>query len=411
MKMALKHFSCPLCNSSLTQSRYFKIIGIWEAREKLENSLKQQLEDAQAEKKRLLFEKKTFRAKMQEQMKAKEKAALVKGMEKGKARFERQSKTIEALTKKTQIMQTQMKQKEKIALERGMEKGKARFKRQSKTIEALTEKTQVQNKRIKELQEQLKKGTTPQVEGLNLEKELARELRREFPEDIIDPHGKNGDILQRVNFKNKQIGSILYECKKTTKYSPAFVDQTKRAKALRQATHAVLVTTVSKKDTAGFWVENDVLIVHPYGAIYIAKVLRRSMIEMFSLNISRKEKDEKSKNLMEYIKGEDFRNGVEDSIYRTRELTKMLIKEAKQHQTIWLTRGKHYKAIHDNASRLELMTSGILKGLSVKAIQGQIKQKQLPPPSHSVELRPTSRRRTVREMAKAVLEKQLKMFP
>lgn len=59
--------------------------------------------------------------------------------------------------------------------------------------------------------------------------------------------------------------------------------------ALRQATYGVLVTAAFKKDTAGFWVEKEILVVHPYGAIYIAKVLRKSIIEIYSLKISRSE--------------------------------------------------------------------------------------------------------------------------
>lgn len=38
---------------------------------------------------------------------------------------------------------------------------------------------------------------------------------------------------------------------------------------------------------------------------------------------------------MEYIKSEDFKNSVEDSIYRTRSLYEMLKKEIKSHQGIW----------------------------------------------------------------------------
>lgn len=268
----------------------------------------------------------------------------------------------------------------KEAFKEGKEKEKARSDRLSKMIQAKTQDIQNLNRKIRELQEQLKKGTTPQVEGLNLEEELVKQLKKEFPEDKIEHHGKTGDIIHRVNFKNKPIGVILYECKKTTKFNPTFIDQTKKAMALRQTTYGVLVTTAFKKDTAGFWVEKDILIVHPYGAIYIAKVLRRSIIEIYSLKISRMEMEKRSKELMEYVKSEDFKNGVEDSIYRTRSLYEMLIKEIKSHKTIWDDRYVHYRTIHDNVSRLELVTSNILKGLPAKEALAQLRLKQLPPP-------------------------------
>jgi hypothetical protein len=319
MKVTSKKFHCPLCGSLLTQTRYYEIIGVWEERSRLEKTLKEQLLNLQREKQKLLLEKKTIKAQMEKQT----------------------------------------KQAVKEALEKGKEKEKARADRLSKMIQGKTQDIQNLNRKIKELQEQLKRGTTPQVEGSNLEEELVKELKREFPEDKIEHHGKTGDIIHYVNFRNKQVGMILYECKKTTKFNSAFIDQAKKAIALRQATYGVLVTTAFKKDTAGFWVEKDILIVHPYGAIYIAKVLRSSIIEIHSLKISRMEMEKRSKELMEYIKGEDFKNGVEDSIYRTKALYEMLKKEIKSHQGIWHDRYIHYRTIHDNVNRLELVTANI----------------------------------------------------
>jgi len=340
MKATSKKFRCPLCGSLLTQTRYYEIIGVWEERQKLEKTLREQLQNLRNEKQKLLREKKEIKVQMEQQMKKAVKEALEKGKEKEKARADRLAKMIQGKTQDIQNL----------------------------------------NKKIKELQEQLKRGTTPQVEGLNLEEELVKELKKEFPEDKIEHHGKTGDIIHHVNFKNKSVGVILYECKKTTKFNPDFVDQTKKAMALRQATYGVLVTTAFKKDTVGFWVEKDILIVHPYGAIYIAKVLRKSILEIYSLKISRLEMEKRSKELMEYIKSEDFKNSVEDSIYRTRSLYEMLKKEIKSHRGIWHDRYMHYRAIHDNISRLELVSSNILKGLPTKEAIAHLKLKQLPPP-------------------------------
>ncbi len=340
MKVASKKFHCPLCGTLLSQTRYYEIIGVWEERARIEKTLKEQLQNIRKEKQKLLIEKKAIKSKMEKEK----------------------------------------KQAVKEALEKGKGKEKARANRLSKMLQGKMQMIQEQSKKIKELQEQLKKGTTPQVEGLNLEGELVKELKREFPEDKIEHHGKTGDILHHVNFRNKKVGLILYECKKTTKFNSAFIDQAKKAMALRQATYGVLVTTAFKKDTAGFWVEKDILIIHPYGAIYIAKVLRSSIIEIHSLKISRMEMEKRSKELMEYIKGEDFKNSVEDSIYRTISLYEMLKKEIKSHQGIWHDRYIHYRTIHDNINRLELVTSNILKGLPVKEALTHLKLRQLPPP-------------------------------
>jgi hypothetical protein len=274
-----------------------------------------------------------------------------------------------------------LKEKVKNALEKGVKKEKARADMLSRMIQGKTNDIQQLNRKVKELQEQLKKGTTPQVEGLNLEEELVKELKTEFQEDKIEHHGKAGDIIQRVNFKNKQVGVILYECKKTSKFNHAFIEQTRKAVASRQATYGVLVTTVSKKETAGFWVENDILVVHPYGAVYIARVLRNSIIEIHSLKISRSEMEKRSKELMGYIKGDDFKTGVEDSIYRTRNLCEMLEKEVHSHKRMWKERYIHYQTIHDNINRLGFVTSNILRGTPAKEAITSLRPKQLPRPS------------------------------
>jgi hypothetical protein len=338
VKITSKTFRCPLCGSNLTKARYYEIVGVWEERQKLEKTLREQLQNLRLEREKLLREQKTIKVQMRKDMK----------------------KAV------------------KEALERGKKKEKSRADRLSKMIQGKTQEIQDLNKKIKELQEQLRKGTTPQVEGLNLEEELVKELTKEFPEDKIEHHGKTGDIIHRVVFRGKQVGVILYECKKTTKYNNIFIDQVKKAMSFRQATYGILVTTAFKKNTAGFWVEKDILVVHPYGAVYIAHVLRKSIIEIYSLKINRMEMQRRSKELMRYVKSEDFKTAVEDTIYRTKSLYEMLLKERDGHQKTWNERYTHYKTIYSNIGRVDVQTSNILKGLPLKEVLKTREVKQLP---------------------------------
>jgi hypothetical protein len=340
MEKTVQKYKCPLCRSLLTKNKYYDIIGVWEERQKLEKSLKEEIRIQKLEKKRALQEKKDLKKKMDKEIKTREKSAFEKGQKKEKNRADKLSKLIQGKTAKMQEM----------------------------------------SKKIKELEEQLKKGTTPQIEGLNLEEELIRQLKKEFPKDKIEHPGKAGDILHHIVLQRKQIGTILYECKKTARFSNTFIDQTKKAVAKRKATYGVLVTTAFRKNTAGFWVEKDILIVHPYGAVYVAKVLRGSLIEMYSLKISGDEKKRRSKELMNYIKSDNFKNNVSDSIYRTKTLYEMLKKEVTTHKNVWISRYKHYEAILANVHRLNIVTTNILRGLSTKQAIKQVKLEVLPPP-------------------------------
>lgn len=340
MNTSTKKLRCPLCHSPLTQTRYYEIIGLWEERARLEKSLKDQLKDLRKERKKFIEEKRSIKAQMK-----KEKKKAVKEAE-----------------------------------EKGKKKEKARADRLAKMLQGLMQKDREHVKRIRELEEQLKKGTTPQVEGLNLEEELARSLRKEFAQDKIERHGKTGDVLQRVIFRNKQIGMILYECKKTARFSKSFIEQTRKATAARRATYGVLVTTAFKKGTAGFWVENEILVVHPYGAVYVASVLRNSIIEIHSQGISRKEMEKRSIRLMDFIKSDSFKGGVKDIIYRTKSLYEMLKKETKSHERTWKDRYIHYRTIYETIGIVDMTTSSIIKGMPVKKALEKSPIKQLPPP-------------------------------
>jgi hypothetical protein len=339
--MKNKKFACPTCGSVITEMKYYQIVGVVEARVKAEKEIKLRLKEAEGQKKVLV--------------------------EKQKAMLRQNERD-----KKIAI---------KVGIEAGKKKEKSRADRMANQANAYLEQVKAQNSKIRELQLQLKKGTTAQDEGRDFELELVKQLKKEFPSDTIEHHGQAGDILHKIIFKTKEIGSILYECKKTATFNNDYIHQTKRAKASRNATYGVLVTFVSKKNTKGFYVENDVIVVHPYGTIYIAQVLRNSVIEMNALKLNHKELEGRAQDLMDFIKGDGFKNSVENTIYRTRELADSLQKEVKAHHRLWHDRIVHYNEIHNNANKINIATSNILKGIPLSKGLAKGEMKQLPQPN------------------------------
>lgn len=362
----IKKYSCPLCNSSLSESRYYEIVGVWEAKKKFEDNLKKELAIAKATKEKILKEQKEMQVKL-----AKEKDEIKKKFEN---LFEKQK--IE-LIKKAQEEAKKLSNKEKLEaekkfkqeliksqkefLEKGKEHEKKRADKLSKMLEGNMEKLQSANKTINELKDQLKKGTTPQMEGLNYEEELVKELKLKFPNDHIERKGHMGDIIHCVMFKDKEVGSIVYECKKTKDFKKSYINQIKEDVANRNATYGVLVTLASEKNKSGFWVEKDIFIVHPYGAIYIAEVIRKWMIDMCSLKLSKDELSKCAEKLLNYVKSDKFKNSVDDTIHRTRELNDMLQKEVTTHKNIWEKRLEHYNHINNNVNSIDKDSNDILQ--------------------------------------------------
>jgi hypothetical protein len=328
--------TCPLCGSVLTPEKYLQIVGVWEERKRLETSLKGEMRRLQDERARLREENKKMRR--------------------------------------------EMKQAAKDAAAKATAKERKRADRLSAMIQGKSQQIQFLSRKVKELQEQLKRGTTPQVEGLNFERELVSDLQKSFPHDRVEHHGKSGDILLCIWHKGKQVGSILIECKLTSSFSGSYVIQTKRAVAERNATYGVLVTLASKRGTAGFWVDNDVIVVHPFGAVHVAGVLRQSILDISASRISTQEADRRAAALMEYVKSDDFKNLVGDTIFRTLELYGLLKKELKSHKKMWKRRFDHYRQIYDNSTGIKARTSGILHGGSARQ-EFRSEPKLLPLPS------------------------------
>lgn len=95
--------------------------------------------------------------------------------------------------------------------------------------------------RWKDRVRQLKRGSTPQTEGLEFEDKLAARLRREFPDDKVEHKGKGGDVLHTVRVGKKPAGVIIYECKRSPRIHGQHIRQAFRAKQSREADFAVLM--------------------------------------------------------------------------------------------------------------------------------------------------------------------------
>lgn len=389
-------FKCPLCNSALTESKYYEVVGVLEERKKFESELKKQLAIAKQTKDKLEQEKKNIQNKL-----LKEKEEIKKRFE---IQFERQKsllikksqdeakklakKDIDKLNKEKLEIQKKLKlevsKTQKEFLAKGKEQEKRRSERFANSLKLKTDDWKRALEQIKELKEQLKKGTTPQLEGINLEHELIKELKNKFPYDRIEHYGQAGDILHYIICEGKEIALIVYECKKTQKFNKKYITQIKDDVIKRNANYGVLVTIASDKKQSQFWVEKDILIVHPYGAPYIAEVLRKSLIQLYSLKLSDKELNERAKKLLGYIKSNKFRNSVKDNILRSKELQELLKKEVEYHETLWEKRHEHYTLIAKQSKDIEDDS---------KKIVGEDLGEETTPPVLQVEIKPRKKRK------------------
>ncbi len=317
----------------------------------------------------------------------------VDGKIKLKERFHKEQERIKRKLEREK--QKEQKQVRQDGIMTGMEKQRARTEKVSQMAEKYRKARDEAIEKAKQLEEMIKKGTTPQIEGLDFEHELANQLKQKFPEDEIKPTGQKGDIIQTIQAESKKIAKIIYECKKTKEFQNKFIEQIRRDKARVIADHGVIVTWATKEDRRGFWVEGDIIIVHPYGVLDMATFLRETLVQMYALKLSKSEFETKGKAILEFMQSEDFRTRIQDSITKSKEAYDVLKKEVKTHMNTWKKRFKIYEGIHKNTSIIQNTVRYVL--LHGKIPEKLLEAKELPALPISTE--------TVENKSRPILEK------
>jgi hypothetical protein len=310
---------CPLCQSILTRGKWVKITGQWEERQKLLDSTKKEIEKYKKEQLEL---KKKYKNDLKNAMKSAKIAGVTEGIKKEKSERERMNK----------MLQNQAK-----AIEMG-------------------------HKKIQELQKQLKEGKTPQIAGFDYEKEVQKMLSESFPEDKIKPTGKMGDVIHIVIFNSNEIGSILFECKKTEKYNNGFIKEIKRHQETARTDYAVVITHAQKENKSKFFIDDGVIVIDPLGLLDIAFLLRNMLIDVHKMKLTKEEVKEKGMQILRYMQSGEFRSSMVDTIEKSRKAYELLTKEINDHRKVWIERIKIYATIHENTQNIRKSIGKIITG-------------------------------------------------
>lgn len=300
-------YRCPVCKTVLSKKKWEKALGVWEAR----------LEHVQHREREL--------KRHEQELRRNRKEILKEGMEAGKRKEKRRAEHL------------------------------------AKQVGGLLQRDREKDKRIKELEQQLKRGTTPQTEGLLYEDQLAKQLRTNFPQDEIRRTGKGGDVIQRVRTNGRVVGTIVFECKKVQRILKPHVEQAHRAIVQREADFGILVTSGTRARFAGFATERDVLIVNPAGVLFLAQVLRGVLVELAKAKRSRQEREKAARQILSYLESAQFRTQMRDLIERAWKLGEMLNEEVDAHRRTWQRRHDHYKTIFEESCSIGQSLSGILE--------------------------------------------------
>lgn len=298
-----------------------------------------------------------------------------------KTEYERVLKIHDAQQRHLQHLEDQLKkQKAELKTRVADAASAAKRKEQSKT-QRLVQGKEAQIQKLRQMINNLKKGSTPQTEGLEDEATLVRRLKREFPGDDIQHKGKGGDVLHVVRFKRQIAGTIIYECKRTPRIDSAHIRQAHRAKQENESEFCVLVTTGQRKGFSGLALISDVLVVAPLGVIALAGLLREHLNEMRKARITQQQRTIVANRLLEFITSPQFKNPIHETIRRSTELQAMLRQEAKDHLRVWNRRWEHYRNIEWRSSQVHENVQLVLRGDKPEVRALKVPPLQLPAPS------------------------------
>lgn len=383
-------FKCPLCGKPLTEAEYIKALGLWEEQQEhikhLKDEQKKLKEKEKSIQKTLQIERKKLRAQeMQFKRQSQQQARQFKA-EQTKLRQETKKQLAEQARKATRQLKEQriqieksFQQKMKTEIKKGIDEGIAEQKKQFKKQQADLKKTKSKmtqlenslkvsakkyeqaNEEIKKLKDQLEKGITPQIEGLLEESKLLAKLQELFPHDKFEHPGKGGDIIQYVMEQGKEIGRIVYECKKVKSFNKSHIEQAKEARRQREADFAILVTNAFPSKKQYYFVEKTVFVISPVSLEPITYTLRESLVKMALLKMSNEAKQKAVQRVYDYLSSSEYNNKMNDVASQLVDLAKDLKVEIKSHKDRWEKRYSIYSKLYNDVGHIDFKLKGLVQ--------------------------------------------------
>lgn len=370
----MKQFKCPVCGKPLSQSEYEKALGLWKQKQ-------EHIKHLEAEHQKLIRQQKLYEKKIKEadkkiieernrlkkeaqELLKKQKSELLNSFKK---RFDTEiKKRVEAEVKQ------QKRQLQKQSNE--LRKTQNKMKQLQESLRVYAEKNQKANEEIKRLKEQLEKGITPQIEGLLEEANLLKKLQELYPNDKFIHTGKGGDIIQIVIEQRKEIGKIVYECKKVKNFDKKFIEQAKDARKIREADFVILVTNAFPSKKQFYFVEKTVFVISPVSVEPITYTLRESLVRISLLKLSNEAKEKAVQQVYEYLSGSEYKNRMNEVSQQLLDLGKELKKEINVHKNIWLKRYNAYKNIYNDVNHIDYRLKELLQNKLERKGQKLIEQ-------------------------------------
>lgn len=220
----------------------------------------------------------------------------------------------------------------------------------------------------KSLEEANRKASqgSQQIQGDVQENDLKEILSSSFVLDKIEdvPTGVRGADLVHLVVSNfgRNCGRILWESKRTQRWSDDWVQKLKNDQANTQADVAILATQILPEGIKSYGKYKGIWVVQ-YNSAYIlalTSTIRHFLEEIHQVKNSQIGGDEKMEYLYKYLTGTQFRNKIENIVDAFSSMKNDLESEKRAMLKIWSKREKEISRVVDSTITMYGDLEGII---------------------------------------------------
>ena len=209
--------------------------------------------------------------------------------------------------------------------------------------------------KLETLTRQLENKTADEL-GEGAEVNLFEVLKREFEGDRIDRIRKGvsgADIIHTVVHNGQECGKIIYDSKNSMAWRDDYVSKLAQDQTAAKADHAMLCTFKLPANARQVDVRHGVVIANPARALALVQMIRRHIVQVHTLRLSKSERAQKMAALYDFITSERCAHLLARIESHAEALLDLQEKEIKAHQAHWKHEGTHLRSIQKVKTELE----------------------------------------------------------
>ncbi|MBF0595753.1 MAG: DUF2130 domain-containing protein [Candidatus Omnitrophica bacterium] len=221
---------------------------------------------------------------------------------------------------------------------------------------------------LEDMKRRVEQGSQ-QAQGEVLEQDLEQRLRVKYNStDDFKPIGqgvRGADLLHIVKTPDtREAGKILWESKRTKKWSDSWIQKIKEDMVLAKADIGVIVTENVPKDFHQFELREGIWISDIPSAMNLSLALRSVLLQVARERAFNSTKENQKDLIFNYLTGQEFRNRVEAILRAFVGLRMSITQQRTAMEKHWSSQEKHIERVVKNLSGM----SGDIEGLAGKGL-------------------------------------------